>query len=949
MPFFQSAIFAAAKPNHSSYLFEKSDFQTDFPAKQSLILPLAHDSEWNNYAIEDYLSGKAIQNRFHISTQVKHIYDKPVCFFTERAIKETGYDFLLPFETDFVVCDYLKQFGIESSIEYDESDVKLPYLDLYLYSFFGIVDIPLLAKPNSLMHEIIKTALSNNNIRHDKRLSTDWNRPVSCPITIYLSDINNEKYAYRLRLFFIDISAIHGNKGYKSVCQNVGIDVSAKSLMDDYKSDMLSGLKLYPQDFITYACGDLNIYDVLVAYNSMMNSVYNELGLGDYFVSPKLTIGATVADIVSATIFNWQDIPASEYHEKNNKKFKRKGVLHELMALSSAEYLRTQLVKSHVYLLGKIHGGRCHNNNPLIRHSMDTIADYDLAGAYSSIMAQLPFFIGKPWIYNGNGETVTLKEFLRRHESDFDDWHYVIYVSTNELLEYEQDFLVSWLDARVKKQRLKSDNGDYVYIPIADYNSGNCRIFKREIVNCPITSDTVKWIRSLSKQTRDDLMEKLQVKSAIGYRRNDKEWKSINLGELLINSLKQKRAYYKKEYKNTGNGAYNSMQELYKLVINTVYGVMCSRHFITSNVVVANQITQAIRLGMYLMEKGLNLQGSITDGCMGSLNKVVYPLGNRHVSLDGICDIYKYNTDRLGKKHIRLGALDNAKHIDLSWNDGKPQLKVVYDDRIEIIKNVNEWIDNKAWLHLKNLFPDFDYLFSFLKIETKDVYDSYIYHGAANYRLQNPNYTKHAMRGYSGKKDAIAITYDNDKIVKTDYYEGKSIPQVFLSQLENGIISQNPCFAKTKILKSKEYVERGFINRSALVCGDEVIEIGLPNYCSLSQYTFQTIKQYDEWKRQQNNLKRRYGESFEIFFTDKEGKLNYDLMCKVLCELIDSGNKTPIRYLEKLYYRKNAVSLRYLTKQKASELRNCLIFTNDENNDFGEDFEEGYHWDNEND
>ena len=397
--------------------------------------------------------------------------------------------------------------------------------------------------------------------------------------------------------------------------------------------------------------------------------VYKDLGLSPYFLSPKLTIGATVSDLVSGSIFNWQELTPNDYHTKENKKLKRKTILKDLMGLSSAEYLRTQLVKSNVYLLGKIQGGRCHNNNPLIRYLKDTISDYDLMGAYSSIMMILPFFIGKPWIYNGHNEDLTLKEFNRRHLHDFDDWHYVIYVSSNELLDHEQDFLVSWLYASVDKQRVKKENGEYTYIPIADYNTGECRIYKREIVNCPITSDTLKWINSLSKPVRDELLNKLIVKSAIGYKRNgkDKEWKSINLGKLLINPLMKKRREYKKLYKQTGESKYNSMQELYKLIINTVYGVLCSRHFITSNVVVANQITQAIRLGMYLMEKGLNLQGSITDGCMGSLNKVVYPLDNRNVRLDNLVNLYKYNSDMLGKKHLRLGALDNANHIALEW------------------------------------------------------------------------------------------------------------------------------------------------------------------------------------------------------------------------------------------------------------------------------------------
>jgi hypothetical protein len=979
MPTFAAPLFTATH-HTAEFLFDQAEFRTVFRPKQNLVLPLTHDSEWNNAAIDDFLTSNEIQNRFHLSTQVKHIFDKPVCFFTEKAIKETGYEFLLPMKNDFIVCDYLEQLGISSNIFEDESENKLPYLDLYLYSFFGIVDIPLLGKKGTAIDDAINAALTANQIKHDKRLTTDWNRPISIPVTIQIADVDNVFHSYRLRLFFIDISALHGNKGYKTVCQNVGIDVSAKSLMDEYKSDMLTGLKLYPNEFIEYSINDLNVYDALVAFNAMMKDIYKDLGLSEFFIIPKLTIGSTDGDIVSAAIYKWQEIPATEYHFKEKNKLKRKETLTNMMGLSSADYLRTQVIKSNVYLLGKIHGGRCHNNNPLFRHLMDAIADYDFAGAYASIMKKLPFFIGKPWIYNAIDEKeMSLKNFLKYNESDFDDWHYVIYVSTNELLEKEQDFLVSWLNPKSGKLRLKGDNGEYSYIPIAEYKSGDCRIFKKQVINCPITSDTVKFIRSLSKSARDDLMNKLIVKSAIGYKRSekDKDWQSINLGEMLINSLMDKRIEYKKLFKETGESRYNSMQELYKLVMNTVYGVMCSRHFITSNVVVANQITQTIRLGMYLMEKGLNLQGSITDGCMGSLNTVVYPKPNRTVKLDALVGLYKLETARkIHAKHMSLGSLDNAKKITLIWNkldvpikkENKvithtPELKIEHVDRIDSIKdavveyvkeseiernvitNVNAWIDEKAWLHLKFLFPDFAYLFDFLKIETKDVYDSCIYHGAANYVLSNPNYDKYAMRGYSGKKGtAIGIEYDSetDSLVRLDTYDNKSIPEVHLSQLKETMISKLPAFAKTKILKSKEYKLKNFNKKSNLVCGDDVIEVGLPNYFSLSQFTFQTIKQYNNWLKIHSRLKGDSGETFETFFTDKDGRFDYDAMIKTACEMVDNGIENPIKYVtDKTYRRKTEKHKRFKTKLEASAIRNKLTFVivNDDDNENSDSIE----------
>ena len=948
MPVFTKPIFTAIKP--TSYLFNQSDFSNQFETKQSIILPLCHDSEWNNNALDEFLSSKVITSRSSLSTQVKHIFNIPFCFFTDYAIRESGHSDLLPMQYDFIVQDYLKQLGIESKIEYDETETKLPYLDIWLYSFFGIVDIPLLAKPDTIIAELIKSSLNSGHIAHEKRLVTHWNKPITLPVTMFISDIDNNFYPYRLRFNLVDIGALHGNASYKKVCENVGIDTSAKSLMDNHKSDMLTGLKLHPKEYIHYANGDLYVYDAALANDSLMKEAYKDLELPDYFETPKLTIGATVANLISSAIFNWQGLQADIFHTPKQ----RKAVLIEAMGLASADYLRTQLVSSHIYLLGKIHGGRCHNNNPLIRFCNDAIADYDIAGAYSSIMQQLPLFIGKPWFYDSAHEKeVTLKEFLRCHESDFDNWHYTIYVSTNELLEYEQDFLVSWISASSSKVKTKDKDGNVSYVPIAEYKSGECRIYKKEVINTPITSDTVKWIRSLSKQVRNDLLNKLIVKSAIGYKRKDKgkDWHSINLGELLINKLKIKRAEYKRLFKKSRGNRYNSLQELFKLIMNTTYGVMCSRHFISSNVVVANNITQAIRLCMYLMEKGLNLQGSITDGCMGSLNKVVYMLDKRKAYLNNLTNLYMLDSDVLGANYkMRLGSLDNAKHIALTWDKSfNPQLPILtidYGDRISIVKdeiidgirqnNVNQWIDDKSWNHLNALFPDFSYLLSFLKIETKDVYDNYVYHGAANYELKNPNYTKYAMRGYSGRKgNSIGIEYDinEESFIRLNDYDNSSIPQEFLSQLHKSELNKLPTFIKPKILKSKDFKLNNYMERSDLQCGDDVIEIGLPNYCSLSQYTFSTIKQHDKWLWATSRLKRKYQETFEVFFTNKEGILNYDLMVKELCQLVNSNCHTPINALSNKFPVKVTVEKRAKTKLKAANLRNELTFTRSINTD----------------
>lgn len=157
----------------------------------------------------------------------------------------------------------------------------------------------------------------------------------------------------------------------------------------------------------------------------------------------------------------------------------------------------------------------------------------------------------------------------------------------------------------------------------------------------------------------------------------------------------------------------------------------------------------------------------------------------------------------------------------------------------------------KSHEHLLKLFPQFEYLLKFLFIETKDVYQSYTYHGAANYELPNPNGDKYAMRAYSKKSDvSIAVTIDkNDEMKQLPVYDGASIPQIALSRLHDSVVEKLPVSIKATILKTKTYRELAFIERSDLQPGDSTISVEMPNYCSLSQYTFRTVEQRTAWEK----------------------------------------------------------------------------------------------------
>jgi len=58
---------------------------------------------------------------------------------------------------------------------------------------------------------------------------------------------------------------------------------------------------------------------------------------------------------------------------------------------------------------------------------------------------------------------------------------------------------------------------------------------------------------------------------------------------------------------------------------------------------------------------------------------------------------------------------------------------------------------------------------------------------------------------------------------------------------------------------------------------------------SLSQFTFQTHEQYKAWSKEFDNLRRRYGQSYEMFFVDDEGYLNYQQLVNEVDAAIRAG------------------------------------------------------------
>jgi hypothetical protein len=543
-------------------------------------------------------------------------------------------------------------------------------------------------------------------------------------------------------------------------------------------------------------------------------------------------------------------------------------------------------------------------------------------------------------------------------------------INTKERLKYPQDYFASWftesadrVDLLAKSIRNMKSDTEMLSTDWSDFDEdcGSLKIFNNEIWNGVLTHDGLQWILAIcSPRQRNELLDNIQILASAVYPRSQKidgqkpkdaleslktsynswegrnttervkingrstivmnfdechKWFDINLGDLLVNNLLIERKKAQKIY-----GKKSPLDVLFKLCVNTLYGDMVSKYFITSNPVVGNNITARARCLAWFMEKGLHGWQSITDGCAFELNKVLYALID---TINGEIVNQHRKDSKLNRRKIKHSPLANAQEILGYWDDGKLHLLV---NGVEI-DNPLGWIDKNAMSHLQNLFPLVEVLhnestsikvddelnvifnprigqFSF---ETKDVYWCGAFHGSANYLLSNPNGTHIKARGYETKKEHSAINSETvasgDVVVfmKSERYGLESNPaKDFMNQLMDNpenVKRQLPAIKKG-ILKISDYKNLpDKYDELGIEAGDNILRTFLMQEFSLSQFTFQTYEQYMMWKKIISHLKDTDRQSLEGYFLNDDGTLDFIKLSNWVDEQIAQGVDKPFDLL----------------------------------------------------
>jgi hypothetical protein len=238
-------------------------------------------------------------------------------------------------------------------------------------------------------------------------------------------------------------------------------------------------------------------------------------------------------------------------------------------------------------------------------------------------------------------------------------------------------------------------------------------------------------------------------------------------------------------------------------------------------------------------------------------------------------------------------------------------------------------------------------------IDIKNIYKKGVFHSSANYLLetlkgkQTIAYRSIKKRGYQ------KILKDN---LKTR--EGIESPSntFFNNILENPYtIARGDIFYKSDILTPTMYnYHRKKMNNLGYEIGCNIPQVGYIKEFSVTNFLYCNYREFKLVENEVNNLKFKYGQSFEMYFVNHDGSLNYDLMIDTISKLVCKGlNNISIKtYLsreiklsegdkyhpnhEKLLAIKKQILTKHLNKGETIKI-----------NDLDFDFENPLIWDNQ--
>jgi hypothetical protein len=713
--------------------------------------------------------------------------------------------------------------------------------------------------------------------------------------------------------------------------------------MDAYKMNMISAYLQKPDEFIAYALGDLQTQEILTNYQHLWQQLCQDIGI------KPIKLGATLGSNVSRLTL---DLMIAHLEKDSNlvkdlaKLYKGKPRylkatnLERLIILLNEEATPTWLNKqmfldNNKHLLSLVDGGYCKNLIPKTTQIHDLLVDLDIHSCYGNGLLNQSYPLGRPcflsYLKSQKREMITLKQFLTsKYKKDLVPGLWYARISSTKPLSFHQDLFLSKIPNNSSNSQ--PDNQD---------NSGEFILLTKEIHHAALTHDLLQitqsvmtnkqwsefsnnvviealiyYPKTLQVETVDQLIEEdlkgcgidLTINRSYGEVIEDKRshhWLSIPMGDNWIERLLGMRKNYPKSH---------PLNNIYKAIINSTYGIIASKYFPISNVVVANNITARSRGLAWMMAKALGLKQIITDGGVFQLNSVntwfsKQPSMNT-LSLIGSPDELHSQSSR----HLRTKPLGN-----LQWKLGEYQtipesdncsIKLQRGEQlIEGTPDNYPLINQLAWQHLLEFFPgDIDILqqqgkkiFGYdtinnsvissqqqgqFSLETKDVYIAASFQSQSNYLLERPNGTIQVKtRGYQWDQPFYLDTLQ-DRL-----YEAEHPIIQCLKAIKDGqdIPAFPPGFTPTIITANSSQKPSQMIANNQLLPGETTLVRSWVRPISLSMFRWQNLKQYSSWKKRHTRLKINRGYGVELFFMNADGSIRYQEAVDSIQNAINEG------------------------------------------------------------
>lgn len=866
-------------------------------------------------------------------------------------------------ELDFIPLQFfIEELGFDLEIMYGRNWYELkkkiyPMLNIIIYCFSGKESIFKLFNRYTLkeaqsqgrvggagLQELlkqIKSGFINESNSYLHAGNKPWlNQSIELPYLLIApnystdSDYSPSRQKFKVSVEFIDICAIHGNdKDLSEVASNVDLKVDLTyrtQISKDFEDNIQLSYDFDWDNFLKFAKSKCIYYDILVKYNEKMQKVYHDLSVPD-FQPPKLTIGATVRNLLESAVINKVKQVNPEIASE-----KIKDVVKGLMKHGSSNHLQTLFERevaedfkskqdrksqkekqnklNEKLLLTKIIGGRTCCGQPLYLSKVndsEVICDSDIKQAYPTVIKQRDLPLGHLKIVRD----ITLKEYIEKYHGNAEENLELVYVTVEggELPE-SQNFLPS-----VTYRTSKYLNENETIEP------SDTRIYTHQIIQSPFTTSTFYWLDYVATPTLREYIKDNGKVLIGGYYPKDKfvplenlaknletfeedqKWTKVALGEILVDKLIELRSQYKKKNKG-GTEESEAMNNLFKLMNNTIYGAFSSQNFDICNPILANNITSDVRLMVWCMETALGGFQTITDGVSWNLNRVLVGRNTRykHQFLDSrhhlvhrlpcqtaqercrqgwkwaaIGNARRYQWDDANILEFRQGESSSIEHCQTYDEKGKPQAH-------PLLKCIDEELIPQ---HLKACFSK-NFIEKFIdrlqfEIESKGLYTSITIDGTANYLLTPP-------KSYS-EPDNEPIIRRRSHTIKRET-ANKVFTKYYLQDLR-----QNPervpipmPYVDYEMVSCGDYKQRyeSHYKYSILIPGDYEPKVKSFQAFQLYQFTYRTHAQYEKFKKEHGKARKKYGLSAERYhwYLEENGKVdNCHINYKKMLEEYDSA------------------------------------------------------------